>query len=359
LTDVTAGLIDYQITTQDATSTIYSLHSTTHYQMKVRACQIGCGPWSTAVDFSVALPSVPSSAPVISNATVSGGNSLAASWSAVSHADLYQIQVVQPNTGPGGSALTVAAQQISATSVTLPVPVGQASVIVAGCNGDGCGPNSSPVGINPAGPNPSAPNLGTPLGGSQVTGPTVIFSWNRIPGDTGSNTIYRLYVQDESRSTAALDVYTTSSFYGANFKAEGTRYDALVFANPGPSQVAGPAQPFIVHGQSGTGPTMTVPGYASTVPHGNVGVAWTPVPGAGLYQYYVARVGTSVAFQGVTPGLRVQVPLAAVNNVPTAYSAVTRACLTGSNCQASSNTGWGPWSGDPGGGGPTNFNISP
>jgi hypothetical protein len=294
---------------------------------------------------------------VINSAVVSGGNSLAVSWSAVVHADLYRIQVIQPNSGPGGGALTVAARQVSATSVALPVPAGGASILVWGCNGDGCGPSSSPVAINPAGPNPSVPNLGTPLGGSQVTGPTVIFSWNRIPGDNGSNTVYRLYVGDLSRNAAALDVYTTSNYYGANFKAGGTRYDAVVFANPGPSQVQGPAQGFIVHGQSGQGPTMTSQGYGSTVVQGNVTMAWTPVPGAGLYQYYVSRNGA--AFQGVTPGLGVHVPLAAVNNSPTAYGGVARACLSGSTCQATSDTGWGPWSNQSGGGGPTQFTVTP
>ena len=39
--------------------------SSTQYELKVRACQAGCGPWSTPVTFSVALPAVPTSAPTI------------------------------------------------------------------------------------------------------------------------------------------------------------------------------------------------------------------------------------------------------------------------------------------------------
>jgi hypothetical protein len=61
----------------------------------------------------------------------------------------------------------------------------------------------------------------------------VLFTWNPHPDDTGSNTTYRLYVQDLSRQSAALDVYTTQNFYAAYFKAEGARYDGLVIANPG------------------------------------------------------------------------------------------------------------------------------
>ena len=44
---------------------------------------------------------------------VSGGNSLAASWSAVSGAEWYQFYVIQPPpAGPGGGALTVAAREV-------------------------------------------------------------------------------------------------------------------------------------------------------------------------------------------------------------------------------------------------------
>jgi hypothetical protein len=126
----------------------------------------------------------------------------------------------------------------------LPVPSGAASVIVAACTGNGCGPFSAARSISPTGPSPSAPQLGQPLGGSVVSGPTVMFTWNRVPGDNGSNTVYRLYVQDLSRATAALDVLTTQNVYSAYFRAEGARYDALVVANPGPSQVVGPAVGF-------------------------------------------------------------------------------------------------------------------
>ena len=39
-------------------STVYSLGSGS-YEVKVRACQAGCGPWSTPVRFAVDLPAVP------------------------------------------------------------------------------------------------------------------------------------------------------------------------------------------------------------------------------------------------------------------------------------------------------------
>ncbi len=362
LTDVAGGNIpDLQITVPDPTlSTIYTLHSTALYELKVRACQAGCGPWSTPVTFSVDLPDVPTTAPSVPTCSVSGGNSLTCSWSAVSGADVYSFYVVQPTGGPGGGALSVAARLVSTTTVTLPVPQGFANVIVAACTGDGCGPYSEARGINPSGPDPALPNLGTPLAASVVNGPGVEFAWNRIPGDDGTNTWYRLYVQDLSRQAAALDVYTRDNFYAAYFKAEGARYDALVVANPGASQVVGPPIGFNVRGLSASAPTMVSPPHQSQVQAGNLQLGWSPVPNASLYQYWVAVLGQGTpAVTGVTPGLVVQVPLPAVNGQPTTYSGITRACMAPTGCSPASDTGWGPWSNAPGGPGVTNFTVVP
>jgi len=362
LVDVAAGDVpELQISVPDPNlSTIFTLHSSTQYQLKVRACQAGCGPWSTPVTFAVDLLAVPTSAPTIGSCTVTAGNSLTCTWSAVSGADAYQVQVVQPPpAGPGGGALTVAARQVSATSVTFPVPAGGATVFLSACNGDGCGPYAT-TDISVPGPNPSQPNLGTPMGGTVVAGPGVLFTWNRVPGDTGSNTWYRLYVQDLSRQAAALDVYTQLNYYAAYFKAEGARYDALVVANPGlPSQVVGPAQGFNVSGSSATAPTMVAPAHNSTVTAGNVQLGWSPVPGATLYEYYVGVLGGSTATaRGVTPGLVAYVPLAGAAG-GTDYSGIVRACPDGATCVAGSDAGWGPWSNEPGGPGVTNFTAVP
>jgi hypothetical protein len=336
---------------------VFSLKSSTNYELRVRACQAGCGPWSGAVTFSVTLPPVPTQAPTITSAVVTSGN-LTVDWTAVAGADLYQVQVVQPGAGPGGGALTVAARQVSETTATFPVPVGSGQVVVAACTGDGCGPESPSVGINPTGSNPALPNLGTPMVGTVVSGPTVLFTWSRVPGDTGTNTTYRLYVRDFSRQDTALDVQTTSNFYGAQLKAEGTRYDAVVVVNPdgtgaGPT---GPAAGFNLGGTSATAPTMVSPRHNSTVTQGNITLGWSPVPGATLYQYYVAS-GTS-AVTGVTPGLFVQVPLTGTGG-GTPYNGIVRACPAGATCVAGSDAGWGPWSNAPGGPGVTSFTVVP
>jgi hypothetical protein len=358
LSNLTNGTTALQITVPSpATSTIFTMPGA-QYELKVRACQAACGPWSTSVNFSVTLPSIPASAPVISSCTISGGNSLTCNWGPVANADTYQVLVVQPPpAGPGGGALTAAAVQVSATTVTLPVPPGPATVLISACNGDGCGPYATTP-IDVPGLNPSAPNLGTPMAGTVVSGPTVLFTWNRIPGDNGSNTTYRLFVQDLSRQQTALDIYTTSNFYGAYFKAEGARYDALVIANPGPSQIVGPAQGFNVAGLSATAPTMVSPAHNSTVPSGNIQLGWSPVPGATLYEYFVAVLGQPDATaRGVTPGLLTQVPLTG-SGLGTVYSGIVRACPLGATCVAGVDAGWGPWS-NAGGPGVTNFTVIP
>jgi hypothetical protein len=182
-------------------------------------------------------------------------------------------------------------------------------------------------------------------------------TWNRIASDTGTNTRYRLFIQDLSRQSAALDVYTTNNFYGAYFKAEGAAYAAQVIANPGlGSQTTGAAVGFNVRGASSNAPTIVFPANNATVTAGNVQVGWTPVPGASLYEYFVAVTGQSAATaRGVTTGLLVQVPLAASS---TTYSAIGRACPAGASCASGSEAGWGPWSNQAGPGGNT-FTVTP
>jgi hypothetical protein len=298
----------------------------------------------------------------MSGCTVTGGSSLTCTWSAVAGADLYQLQVVQPPpAGPGGGAVTVAARQVSEPSATLDVPAGPARVLVAACNGVGCGPFSAPTAINPAGPNPQAAGVATPIAGTVVAGPTTLFTWNRVAGDTGSNTTYRLFIQDLSRQSAALDVFTTNNFHAAFLKAEGASYAAQVIANPGlSSEAVGPASWFGVRGASASAPTIVFPANGSRIAQGSIQVGWSPVPGATLYECFVAVTGVSNATaRAMTPGLVVQVPLRASGASSVGYSAIARACPAGSTCVAGSDTGWGPWSNAPGGPGGNSFTITP
>ena len=84
------------------------------------------------------------------------------------------------------------------------------------------------------------------------------------------------------------------------------------------------------------------------------------MPGATLYEYYVAVLGqSSAAARGVTPGLLAQVPLTGAPTTGTTYSGIVRACPAGATCASGSDAGWGPWSNAPGGPGVTNFTVQP
>ncbi|MBM3736520.1 MAG: hypothetical protein FJW39_12105 [Acidobacteria bacterium] len=350
-TDLTTGV------PAPATSVAHSMRGSTQYRLRVRACTAACGPWSAAVTFAANLAPAPASAPVITSTQLLN-SLLHLTWSAVAGADLYDIAVIQPGAGPGGGALTVASKRVAGTTNSITVPAGDAFVLVTGCNGNGCGPQSAASQVNSPGPNQHGPTLASPVSGTAVNGPVVVFTWPRAPGDNGSNTVYRLYVQDQARQAAALDVWTSQNYYAAYLKAEGTRYDALVVYSPDTGNaVQGPASAFLVWGSSARAPSMTQPAHNSAVAQGNVPLAWSPVPGATLYEYYVAGGGQNPALRGVTPDLTVRVPLRAVNGAATAYSGIVRACPAGASCSPGSETGWGPWSATEGGG--TAFQVLP
>ncbi|MFN7921455.1 MAG: hypothetical protein U0Q16_15240 [Bryobacteraceae bacterium] len=364
-----SGNVGYAISNYGApppTSTVVTLPGG-NYSVRVRACIEACGAWSTSVPFIISLPPAPTAAPGSPSCSVSSGNQLTCGWSSVASADFYLLQAVQPNTGPGGGALTVLSRYVNGTALSpVAVPIGPFFVFIGACNGNGCGPNTTPMALNATGSNPAAPLLGNPLSGATTSNP-VFFSWNRIPGDNGSNTVYRLFVLDLSRSATALDVLTTSNFYSASFKAAGSRYDAVVVANPDTAgQVIGPASAFVALGASPASPTMVQPRHQtpevnSTIQQGNIQLGWTPVPSSTLYEYFVAVSGqSSPTAHGVTQGLVVQVPLSVgFGGTPQNYSGIVRACQPGLICNPGSETNWGPWSNAPGQGGVTNFRIGP
>ncbi len=358
----TTGNTDLFITTlAPAVSTVFSMRSG-DYTLEVKACGAGCSTAGLSY-FSVRLNPVPSTPPTITVCNVQNQisqNLLTCNWTPVAGADLYVVQVVQTGAGPGGGALTVASSQVSTTSASFQVPNGNLQVVVQACNGDGCSNPSGGYGIVTSFGNPAVPTMGSPVGGSVVDGPTLVFSWTRIPADNGSNTFYRLYVQDFARNQPALDVITNQNFWGAQFAA-GRRYDALVIANPDSLNASqGPPQGFTTRGTNPQSPTLVQPQHQGSVKQGNVKLGWTPLPGAQLYQYYIAISGqnTPVA-TGVTTGIEVQVPLAVANNQNTVHSGIVRACTTGLNCTAGSETGWGIWSNQTGGTGVTTFTLVP
>lgn len=338
-----------------STSAIYTFPSG-NYRAEVRACDnSGCAPPGVS-SFIVNGGAVPSSAPSgvsCSVANDNGQNRLNCNWGSLTGAHFYFVNVVQPGSGPGGGALTVAGKQVGTNSVSVLLPNGNATVLVRACTGDGCGPFSQGVVINPVFGNPAVPALGVPFAGSSVdagaSAPNVTFSWNRVGGDNGSNYRYRLYVQDFSRNLPALDVLTTNNFYGAYFNP-GTRYDALVIAipNDGSAQRVGPPSAFLTRGRVPLSPVMTAPTYGSVVSRnaqGQVAVAWTPLVNSDgtvsvrNYQYFFSG---PTQFSGVTTATSLSLALQPGN-----WLAIVRACTTGTGCTANSAAGWGPWNNEP------------
>ncbi len=339
------------------TSTIASLPSGT-YDWFVYACTVRCNTIATAARFTITLPPVPLLAPPSTQAQVAGLNTMTVSWQAVPNADIYEVQLVQPGAGPGGGALTVASARTNALSANLAVPAGIATAFVRGCNGDGCGPYAQISNLNVPGPSPATPVVSSPLTGQNVAGPVVFFAWSRIPGDNGSNTTYRVYVQDLSRQAAALDALTTNNFFAAYLQAEGTRYDVLVIANPGTAQqVQSAAVGFNVQGSSALAPTMAAPTHMSKQPQGPTFVGWTPVPSAQLYEFYLEAAGAP-PIRGVSAALITQIPLTPVGGVLTRYNGIVRACPAGATCVPEQDAGWSPWS-NVAGSGVTSFDLQP
>lgn len=339
----------------DTTSTIYTLESGT-YRMELVPCTAsGCQPPAVS-HFTVRGGSVPPAAPAGMSCTTAndgGQNRLTCRWNTVAGAHFYRVNVVQPGAGPGGGALTVAGGQTGALFASYLVPNGLLSVVVKACTGDGCSPFSPAVQVNPRVGGPNVPVLGEPFAGSVVDSgvhaPRVFFAWNRVAGDTGSNYTYRLFVQDFSRTSPALDVLTVQNFHAAFFNP-GTRYDAVVVAIPksGGPALQGPASAFIVRGRAPNSPVVTEPAYNSTVTRNaqsRVRVTWTPIvnndgtPATRNYQYYFSGPSD---ITGVTGTNSVELLL-----TPGAWRGIVRACMAGTGCSESSNAGWGPWSNAP------------
>ncbi|MFN7926137.1 MAG: SBBP repeat-containing protein [Bryobacteraceae bacterium] len=341
------------------TSFIYSMKGSPNYTLKVRSCA-GICIFGTQIVFQTEIPPIPTTAPALTTTSVTG-NAYRFTWNPVAGADIYRVAAIQPNSGPGGGALTVASAQTAVPEINLVIPPGRASVIVAACNGRGCGPYSPALQVDAPGPAPAAPIIGQPIPVTSVDGPFVLFTWSRVPGDNGSNTPYRLYVQDLARNAPALDVITANNFYGALFMGEGHRYDAVVVANPGPSQSIGRPAGFIVQGAAPSTPVPVAPTHGGQVRQGNIDIGWSFAGRTGSYQWALFKEGNSSLFlTGIANLTSASVRLAAQGS-GSRYTLLVRACADGIDygCMLGSDLGWGPWSNSAGGGGVTTFTVVP
>ncbi len=321
----------------------YTFEAAGLHEAQARICGVtpSCGPWSTPVRFTVSSPPAPIGAPLPVTVTTAPG-SVNVSWTAVPNAELYTVQVVQPSGGPAHGPFTVASRRVAGTSATILAPAGAAGVTVKACNPNGCSVFSPGVLVTIPGPDPASPILGYQIDSSVNPDPFAAFSWSRIPGDDGTNTTYRLYVQDLARQTVALDVYSTGTFYVTRLAGSGTVYSAQAVAIRNGVSIPGAAIPFIQRTGGAQSPAITFPSYNGSIRSYLARIGWTSVPGAFLYEYFVTRPGIgSPAFHGVASGTSVPVPMEPIGGSPTVYDAIVRACTGGTG---PSNCTWGPWS---------------
>ncbi|MBM3735887.1 MAG: hypothetical protein FJW39_08895 [Acidobacteria bacterium] len=331
------------------TDTVYMIRSGS-FRWELRACNPTCGQPAIS-NFTVALPSL---AGFVPDATcfllpVNGEHNVDCSAGSFPlAADVLAIHAVQPAVGPSGGPLTVAGDMDGILPLRTPVPNLTFDLLQRFCNGDGCGPFAPPVRFTPTLPL-TRPIMAEPFSGSTVVGglnaPVAIASWNRMPDDIGSNYRYRLFIGDFSRNAAAVDILTRNNFHAA-YVNPFTRYDALVIAIRDSDGVMtqSPPHPFRATGKVPNTPTMAEPTVNASLPVGTHRVAWTPLPGANgddIARVYEYTVTGPENFTGVTQANGVGINFTR----PGAYTVTVRACLTGTNCVATSDTGWGPRAG--------------
>jgi hypothetical protein len=278
-------------------------------------------------------------------------------WTRVIDATHYQVELMlPPPAGPGGGPLTVLRRHVDEPPATLPVPHGDAHVLVRSCNLLGCGMPSTSGLRRFTAPDRSEVVLGHPQDGETIRRPEVLFSW--LPADAPGETsvVYHVEVEDLATGQTVVDEITATPYHGARFGRDG---DWLVRIS---CQKAGrpptPAQAFFkTLGVSA--PTMLAPDDGSSFYGGEIELEWSPVPGIDQYEYFVAVVGESTAtVRAVTSTTSARVPLGARGRHPTTYSAIVRACLAAEGCRDGSEIGWGPWSLNAGTGAPV-FTVTP
>jgi hypothetical protein len=276
---------------------------------------------------------------------------LAVQWTPVAGTLHYDIEVVQdPPAGPSGGSLTVYSRSVQDTSATVPRPVGRSVVSVAACNLLGCGLPVVTRRFEGTTAERSWPLVGVPSLGSSVETPFVV-AW--LPA-TGAES-YRVVVKDADTGELELDATTERHFFPADLPPYRS-WRIMVTAVGADVVAAGTAVVFRT--TSVRELTLRRPLADSVVPEGLVTLEWTGVPGATAYEYLVtAPGGRRPAARGVTDGLTVEIELAALNG-PTSYSAIVRACPSGTSCRGGRDRGWGPWSTEAGTGA-VNFAVVP
>jgi hypothetical protein len=282
-----------------------------------------------------------------------GGLAARLSWARIPVANHYRIEVVEPPPrGPGGGALTVVEREVQGTILEIPLPIGTVHLLMTTCNELGCGPPDLVATIDVPPPAPPEPVFGSPAPRSQADSSTVLFTWiPPEPGDGGPQ--YRLRVRPVESGDDVLDITTDDHFWAAELPP-GQELEATVTAYRDGAEIGDDLLRF----RTGTplSPRPLAPIMDSTLPEGRVVIAWSTVPGANRYDYYVAVLGEPEArLRGETAETSVAAVLPALDDRATTYSVTVRACRR-VRCTAEEH--WGPWS-IQGGTGVTNFTVVP
>lgn len=284
-----------------------------------------------------------------------GGSAAVLRWNRMPHATHYRVQVVEPPPrGPGGGALTVVERRCEGSIIEAPVPVGVVHLLLSACNRLGCGPPRFVTTLEVPPPPPPRPIFGSPAPGTTVLASNILFSW--IPVAEAEESVeYRLTVRSTTAEAERVEVRTTTDehFWTSTLSA-GKEYVATLTAFRAGKEIGADTLHFRT--EPPVSPRPTTPAMGSTLTEGSVVLAWTPLPGATRYEYYVSVQGDpDPHLRGTTVNTSVTVDLQALEDGSTTYSVTVRAC-TRPRC--AEDRDWGPWS-IQSGTGVTNFTVNP
>ena len=280
------------------TDTGYSNNSTKYYWVVYAYNGFSWSPASTAWSFTNGL-----SAPTLvspGNSNNVSGTSVTYSWNADAGATFYSIYVattpnftsIKFNTVTSGLSVTDSGYSNNGTTYYW---------VVYAYNGISWSPASAVWSFI----NISQPlTLVSPLNNSTVSGTSITYSWNAVPGAT----FYSIYVSTTPNFTAIKfnTVISGLSVTDTGYPNNGTTYYWVVYAYSGFSWSPASMVWSFVNG-SFSAPTLVSPGNSNTVSGTSVTYSWNPVAGATVYSIYVSTTPnfTAIKFNTVTSGLSV------------------------------------------------------
>jgi hypothetical protein len=298
----------------------------------------------------------PRIASVLFSSAPESGQLAVVEWLPIPQVDSYLVEAVQPPpAGPGGGALTVARRSAAGSSAELPVPSGPLHILVSAQNGVGRAPAVSSGPHLVEGPDPRIPRFGVPEPDEILREPRVLLSWLPVRPQGSDAVIYNLEVEEAGSAAPIAELDTSKTYHALSLASDGSWIARLSAGSPSGSSAR---TEVVFHTEGVAAPTLLAPASGEAVAAGEVALEWSRVPEAGRYEYFVAVQGEPEAtVRGITEDSSVRIVLEGRAGSSTVYSAIVRACLSGDDCRAGSELGWGPWSVDAGSGA-VNFMVA-